>query len=539
MDERSEIKACIVCGQEATSVCSNCKNAAYCSKEHQKSDWKNHKTCCFPFEVKKNDDLGRHMVATRDIPSDSLIFSELPIVYGPKIVNPEPQCLGCYSPLDLDTSVYCPGCHWPVCSPLCLGLSDQQHHFPECAVLSKNTEIMGRRQFNYEAITPLRCLILQKRNKRKWGEFISMQSHMDKRGPNSEVYKELDERIVKYIIENFMAILDPGIPPATSSEIIHQICGVLEVNGLEVTAGRNDILALYPKACLMEHSCLPNTKHTFQPIDFKIKMYSSIEIKCGAHISTMYTHALWGTVARREHLKETKYFNCKCERCADPTELGTNLSSLRCIGVKGDINEACGGTILPLKPLDDNTEWKCNRCPVVLSSGEAADLTARLGQQVDLELEDPNVEKSEELLRGLETFLHTSHYHCYMVKHSLIQLYGREDGYSHDRLSDERLNKKIAMCEELLQITQTLDQGKSRLLLYLAVINYEFHSALVELSRRTDNKDSKLSLLKKSINMLQNNVSLLSTEQQYSAGSDLLNISNVALNNVRNIIESI
>jgi hypothetical protein len=48
----------------------------------------------------------------------------------------------------------------------------------------------------------------------------------------------------------------------------------------------------------------------------------------------MYTHALWGTQARREHLTATKYFTCRCERCSDPTELGTYISGIRCLGTQ-------------------------------------------------------------------------------------------------------------------------------------------------------------------------------------------------------------
>jgi hypothetical protein len=48
----------------------------------------------------------------------------------------------------------------------------------------------------------------------------------------------------------------------------------------------------------------------------------------------MYTHALWGTQARREHLAATKYFTCRCERCVDPTELGTYISGIRCLGTQ-------------------------------------------------------------------------------------------------------------------------------------------------------------------------------------------------------------
>lgn len=53
-------------------------------------------------------------------------------------------------------------------------------------------------------------------------------------------------------------------------------------------------------------------------------------INRGEHLSTMYTNALWGTQERRAHLMSTKYFKCICKRCSDPTELGTNFSTIVC-----------------------------------------------------------------------------------------------------------------------------------------------------------------------------------------------------------------
>jgi hypothetical protein len=44
---------------------------------------------------------------------------------------------------------------------------------------------------------------------------------------------------------------------------------------------------------------------------------------------------------------------------------------------------SCGGTQLPVSPLDDNSEWRCDRCPVVLTSLEVCDLVSRIGEEVD------------------------------------------------------------------------------------------------------------------------------------------------------------
>ena len=53
------------------------------------------------------------------------------------------------------------------------------------------------------------------------------------------------------------------------------------------------------------------------------------DIKKGEHFSIMYSHALWGTQARRAHLFETKKFWCFCPRCKDATEFGKQFSLMR------------------------------------------------------------------------------------------------------------------------------------------------------------------------------------------------------------------
>lgn len=36
------------------------------------------------------------------------------------------------------------------------------------------------------------------------------------------------------------------------------------------------------------------------------------------------------TIQRQRHILESKYFQCKCARCKDPTELNTNMSTVKC-----------------------------------------------------------------------------------------------------------------------------------------------------------------------------------------------------------------
>lgn len=71
---------------------------------------------------------------------------------------------------------------------------------------------------------------------------------------------------------------------------------------------------------------------------------STVPIKKGEQHYTTYTYTLNGTAERQKHLRAGKFFICRCERCLDPTELGTHFSSLKCL-------ECENGNVIPLNPL--------------------------------------------------------------------------------------------------------------------------------------------------------------------------------------------
>lgn len=73
-------------------------------------------------------------------------------------------------------------------------------------------------------------------------------------------------------------------------------------------------------------------------------MRTTVNVKEGEELFTTYTHILNGTRVRQDHLKCGKFFNCKCERCTDPTELGTHFSSLLC-------KKCVGGILVSTDPL--------------------------------------------------------------------------------------------------------------------------------------------------------------------------------------------
>ncbi|XP_015519883.1 SET domain-containing protein SmydA-8 [Neodiprion lecontei] len=427
--------ACAICEKLATLRCSNCKAQFYCTKQHQKDDWSRHKTACRSWEIRENRELGRHLLAARDLDAGDLVVCEPPLVWGPVPHSLERVCVGCGS---RQAHSRCPGCTWPACSPRCLGLTDHDRHGTECAILAK-CRILPR----CDLLLPLRFLLLRRRSPKRWALLEALQCHDDSRGPGTEAHEEMLS--LREHLAPFLAM------DQAAADAFPRVCGLIDVNALETNPPEGSA-ALYETACLLEHNCIANTRHSFS-IDAKgrpcITVRTVTAVQKGEHLSTIYTHALWATRSRREHLLATKYFSCRCQRCADPTELGTYLGTLVC---------PCGpGLVLPRDPLDSETEWFCNACPGILTSMEVMQLTERLGEEVEGAMELASRHALADLLSRLQVLLHPGHQHCLTVGHSLMQLLPPEEP------------QKAEICRRVIQTTQVLDPYGSRLALYTAV----------------------------------------------------------------------
>lgn len=125
---------CPVCRERATLKCGGCKQQFYCNKDHQREDWPRHRPACKVWEIHENPDLGRHLLASRDLSPGDLIVSESPLVWGPALHTDQRVCVGCGKQC-LSTSTRCNICLWPACMPDCPGLTDKNRHGLECLLL--------------------------------------------------------------------------------------------------------------------------------------------------------------------------------------------------------------------------------------------------------------------------------------------------------------------------------------------------------------------------------------------------------------------
>lgn len=124
-----------------------------------------------------------------------------------------------------------------------------------------------------------------------------MESHLEQRR-GTDVHEVNQVNVVNFI-KQYLKVDD------FTDDEVHNVCGIIDVNGFEIP-GPNAI-GLYGKACLLEHSCVPNTTRTFD-VQLNIVIRAAVMIPKGSHIATSYTDPMWGTANRQMHLRTSKYF---------------------------------------------------------------------------------------------------------------------------------------------------------------------------------------------------------------------------------------
>ncbi|KAL1115615.1 hypothetical protein AAG570_005905 [Ranatra chinensis] len=319
---------CELCSKTASSKCAGCGIAYYCSREHQKAHWSKHKHICKPFTVKEDGVLGRHLVATRRIRRGEVVLKERPLLVGPAQGTP-PVCLGCLNGMTRGPGqpLACERCGWPMCSRQC---AESPQHRPECQwTVAKRKSKVKISQLNvsphptYACVLPLRYCYQKSNNPKLFEKLEGLESHRKER-KDTDKYN-WDKFGVVQLLRRFYSLPDSEF----TDEQLLDICGVIQVNGHEVPLSEPGHVGIYWKCSMLEHSCWANCSKSFTEAG-EVLVRAAADIAEGEHLSICYTDPLWSTPQRRYHLKETKFFECNCPRCSDPTEMGTYFSVFRC-----------------------------------------------------------------------------------------------------------------------------------------------------------------------------------------------------------------
>lgn len=202
---------------------------------------------------------------------------------------------------------------------------------------------------------------------------------------------------------------------------------------------------------------------------------------------------------------------------------------------------------MPKNPIDVTSEWFCDRCDVSISNEQIEIILTNIEQEVD-DLMMPSVSRLdpasigpnefEALIQKLSNLLHDNHFHLFALKHSLIQMYGHKPNFLLHELSDEILQKKIAMCGQLLNILDHIDPYTMRLTLYTGIVLYELHLSILEQDRRLVAKGGKRNeaTIQTAHEYLCRGKEALSLNQDIMQGRKLIESFEKAEKNVRNLL---
>lgn len=474
-----------------------------------------------PFKIQEIPDVGRILVATRDIEATELILSEKPAAVGP-CTNTSPRCLNCLlslSSIPESSIVYCEKCNYPFCSEACS--TSELHVDNECATFPYKLPSISDYNLEspqYDCIAALRMLLNKKNNPDVWKQLLLHKDHTEDRKLKHENQFAREQKVIVGFLLEWANMKGDGY----TEEEVNMVSSMLTTHSVKWReVGR----AMYPTFAFMSHSCNFNAKHVIGEDDM-IKVFAQKNIKAGQEITITYCSLLTHAPTKQEKLDNIWHFTCSCERCTDPSELGSFTSSVCCPGCpkKGYLlpclgqfganqaNEAAKkqssvdnyvkeieqtdnddddlddllddlevNPALFKKPeepkIEDVTEknpseeeaeeenlsgmiWSCSDCKMTLAGDKVSELLHKTASSMP-GVSCNEIARHEAFLAATSTMLHPNNYQCIVTKRILSQLYGRGEG-GLESLTDAELHRKLSLCRDLLQYISIVDSGYSQ-----------------------------------------------------------------------------
>jgi len=247
--------------------------------------------------------------------------------------------------------------------------------------------------------------------------------------------------------------------------------GILKTNTIMFgeTGGR----ALFPMFSLINHSCRANAKHTLYIKNRRIAVQAQTDIKQGEEICINYVTFIIGTIMRQTKLQKNWYFKCSCERCSDPTELGSHLSSLRC-------PKCDNGFLTQVSPLNPESPWKCSVHNFLYSKENVESLIVSLKRHLFSEGEGGTTpQQMEEVLEMFSQFLHPHHYLMMITKRNIISLYSQ---LPLKMIAKKDFLRIKELCEESIEVLGKVDPGYP---LWKAETLKDLSTSMMNLARTT------------------------------------------------------
>lgn len=152
-------------------------------------------------QIAINEELGRHMVATRTIKPFEIILKESPLFRGPSQLT-SPVCLGCLNAIDPKDYINCAKCGWPLCGDEC---AHKAEHIYECELTVSRGKKANVQEFTnphplYQCLSTARCLMLRDKDVERWKKINELESLEDQRRGSMQ-WKTDYESVCKFILK--------------------------------------------------------------------------------------------------------------------------------------------------------------------------------------------------------------------------------------------------------------------------------------------------------------------------------------------------
>ncbi|XP_063358256.1 SET domain-containing protein SmydA-8-like isoform X1 [Cydia amplana] len=439
------------------------------------------------WEIGESSVGGRGLIATEDILPGEVLFVDHPLISGPRAASIEQGgCTVCYKN-DTENVIKCLKCGLLLCSEQC---QNSDMHFTDCNIISRWEKKVPVEEFSDKtvsrALTAIRVLLLNEDQKQL---LSALQAHMSPQH-GTEI------RDLKQYYEI----------PESEEDLMRLSCCVLDANAYQIAIayGKKEMSrrGLYPVASLMNHNCVPNTRHSYN-CDAQMTVKAIKHIRAGCEIFTCYSGFLWGTPSRQTQLYKTKHFLCKCDRCADPTERGTLLAALKCFVTE------CPGSILPIQPLNMASAWQCLECGLRVPRKNVGAVQSAIGSLLgSIDFGDVN-HLENYLANRITKYIPKTNQVVVDLQCRIIWELGEVEGLRYHELSESRLSLKETLCRGTLRTVAALGAGDAHL---RGLLLYHLHAALAERARRSPDLFEELkpeieSTIEQAYSILQGDVS--------------------------------
>lgn len=347
--------------------------------------------------------------------------------------------------------------------PMCAACDD--HDSFDCDFFQKAVGFSKNLLIDHFCVSgPLKCLMLLENPGKAIvaSEILKLSSYSSERR-NSEIWEEHERNVVGPLMKSGLIPLLKTVK--VDSELIQKICGIIDGNSFEIRNINGDSMkGIYPFANNLTHNCTPNTMMAVGS-DLKMKIISTVPIESGSFVHNSYVSPLVGTGVRQHLLKTGKYITCKCERCEDPTEFGTYMSSLIC--------RSCFGSYL----VNKNYVWICVSCSCEMPTTEVNEILVDANN--DILDADGDIRQMEFLIQKFSKIFHPNHYLIIDLKQNVASILKSICTTSLVPPGKAVMNRKIQLCEEILPVLTVIQPGISRL---NAIAMYEYFAPLVDVA---------------------------------------------------------